>query len=275
MLFTENRHIVLLFGKILIHELFHFVPLENHSGTNSASDMAREGTVLVIALNHASAVSFKAFMACQIKPLQIDRSPNLISFLISKLNFRRPINANNVCPNTLRRINLLHHPLSLVATEALNLITLHHRILLQLHTSLAVPSTCWQPVQYVATVASLVNSSVAQLADSDLVVILVFELEANVALNVFVVVVLEDLYVVVWIGGTLLLFDVLFALFFGWLADFWDCALRDVWCDYLGLHYHGAVLVVHEGFTCHADWAGFTTWVLGSVWSNLGRFTGS
>jgi len=121
-LFTKNRHIIIVI-LLIIHvcKFFHFAPLEDHSTFYCASHMSCYLTIFVITLNAAAFLSVQAVVACNIESFQIQDTFNFVLVLIYKVDFRCPVDTDQVCIDILLLINAFHCTFQFSTKEALNI----------------------------------------------------------------------------------------------------------------------------------------------------------
>ena len=147
MFITENWHVILTIGNVIFtDELFHFIPLKNHSTLNTASHMSRYFAILIVTLNATSQISLQAIVACQIESLEVELTCDFVLFFIGEIDFWCPIDAYDMAPDVLYLINAAHDSSHFITQEALNIFAFELLVRLQLSASLTIPVTIWNIV---------------------------------------------------------------------------------------------------------------------------------
>lgn len=185
---TKHRHIIIFVnGIIFADQLLHSFPTKNHSCGYSAPDMPRNLAIFVVTLDDAAFPSFKTVPTSHIIPFEIQLATESIPFFVGKINFWGPIHTNYMSPNSLCRFYTFHSSFELVTEEAFG-----GGIWGKLFDStsfndycapLTKPSSFWN---FVNVVTTLVDRHIAEFTNYNLVIILIFMLEANVALDVVI-----------------------------------------------------------------------------------------
>jgi hypothetical protein len=145
-------------------------------------------------------------MASQIESFEVQLTSNLVLLLVGEINFWCPVYTNNMGPDVLLLINAPHDSLNLVTKEALDILALELLVGIQLGAPLAVPSSIWNFVGQISSIASLMHGDIAKLANDNIIAIFILELKAYITLNILVIIVIWDLNCIVSILLFLLLF---------------------------------------------------------------------
>jgi len=121
-----------------------------------------------------------------------------------------PVDAHKMSPQVSvlgSSLDSLHGTVNVRAQEALDFSALLLLVIHEFLASITVPAACWDSVLELATVACLMDGNEAQIADDDLIILVVFVIKADVTDYLFIVRILFDSNKrirVSWIPGLLL-----------------------------------------------------------------------
>ena len=159
--------------------------------------------VLEVALNAAASISLETVVASQIESLQVELASNFGSLIVNEVDLRSPVYADNVGPDVVLLINFLHEALLFVTQEATDVVALQRSVCFQNFAPIAEPLSLWNIVEDISAIASLMYSHIAELTDDQKVIVLVFVLKADVALDVLILEILLNTHIVVGVSLSL------------------------------------------------------------------------
>jgi hypothetical protein len=155
--------------------------------------MIAEMATFVIALNTGSFVGLSTEIAEQVESLFIQGTFNLGPRIICEEDIGVPIDANYMSPKFIMRVNTFDYTINVIAEEASYFSTFHLFILVKLDAPLTVPTSIRQAINDFTTIARLVSSSITKITDDNLIVLFMFVVEAYVALNIFIYIILINI----------------------------------------------------------------------------------
>jgi hypothetical protein len=135
-------------------------------------------TILVVTLDATSFFGSFASGASQLESISSQSSTNMAILIVCEPNFRCPVYTNNMCPKVsvvllCSDIYFLDCTIDVWTQEALDLCAFLSSIFDKFFTSIAVPAACRNSMLKFASVTALMDSNQTQIANDNLVSIII------------------------------------------------------------------------------------------------------
>ena len=189
----------------------HFIPVIDPTSLGSISDIKALFAVAILTLNPYSIVLFLRNEASAAFGLERELRKFTLNYFVSFVlipNALDPIDTDRVCPKSLLiftsfearyKLDWLQDSVNLWTEKAFDLCALLSRIGFQVSAPGTIPFAIRNLTEELASIAGLVNSNKAILANDDLVSFIIVVIEANIADDVIVILVLIDSDLLIWV----------------------------------------------------------------------------